>query len=392
MVLGHDRTVRQWWRAHPILADAVIAGALAVAVTPQLVFHARVGDPLLVAYVTLSLATIAPLSVRRRWPMAVFFGISVVAAVQWSIGVQLAADVSVLVALATVAAHRPVRDTAVAVAIAEVGAVAASVTWPHGLHVTEMLTVLTVFVLAATACGASVRNHRRVVAVLQEQSARARRERAQQTLLAVADERNRIARDMHDVIAHGLAVIVTLAAASTGRAARQPERVDEAVGLIERTARTALADTRHAVGTIRASDGLLPTPSIDGVPALLDLVTAAGLRATLQTHGAVDRVPAAIGVAVYRVTQEAITNTLKHASATTISVTITASRDELVLSIEDDGTGGTHETRAGGSGLVGMEERITQLGGTLDAGPDGARGWRVAAAIPLAVRPEGARA
>jgi signal transduction histidine kinase len=376
--------VRRWWRAHPIVSDAVMAGALAVAVTPQLAFHARAGDPLFGAYVALSLAMIAPLIARRRWPLAVFLGISVVAAVQWSIGVQLAADVSALVALATVAAHRPVRETAVAVAIAEAGAVAASASWPHGLHFAEMLTVLSVFVLAATALGTSVRSHRRVIAVLQQQSARAEQERAQQTRLAVADERNRIARDMHDVIAHGLAVIVTLAAASTGRAARQPERVDEVVGLIERTARTALDDTRHAVGTIRAGDGLHPTPSIDGLSLLVDVATAAGLCATLRTDGAVGRVPAAVGVAVYRVTQEAITNTLKHANASVVAVDVVIARDALVLNVEDDGVGGSHDTWDGGSGVVGMRERVTQLGGTLDAGIRDSSGWRVRATIPLA--------
>lgn len=387
MAQEDERAVRRWWRAHPTASDAVTAGVLAVAVTPQLAFHARAGDPLLISYVTLSLAMIAPLAVRRRWPMAVFVGISVVAAVQWSVGIQLAADGSVLVALATVAAHRPVRETAVAVVIAEAGALAASASWPHGLRSTEMLTVLSVFVLAATALGTSVRNHRRVVAVLEEQRARVEREREQQTRLAVADERNRIARDMHDVIAHGLAVVVTLAAASTGRAARQPERVDEAVALIERTARTALADTRHAVGTIRASDGLLPAPSIDDLAALLDVVTAAGLRATLQTEGTAERVPTAVGLAVYRVTQEAITNTLKHANASNLTVHVTVSRSALLLGIQDDGDGPTGPTPAGGSGLVGMRERITQLGGSLDAGPGGTRGWRVTASIPLDVRP-----
>ncbi len=361
-----------------------------VAVTPQLLFHARADDPQLTAYVVLSLLLIAPLTVRRRWPMLVFFSISVVAAIQWTIGVQLAADVSVLIALATVAASYPARGTVLAVVVAEVGVCAAAASWPHGLRFTEMLTVLTVFVLAAAVGGAYVRSRRRVIAVLRQQSLRAERERDRQTRLAIADERNRIARDMHDVIAHGLAVIVNLAAASTGRAGRHPARVDQAVGLIEQTARTALGEARQAVGAIRQDVDLHPTPAITDLPALLDTATTAGLRATLQTTGAIDAVPTTVGVAVYRVAQEALTNTLRHTTARTFTIDVAASSSQLVLRVDDDGTPAqvSGDVIGGGSGIIGMQERVTQLGGTLHAGSVGGYGWRVAATIPFSSAPQ----
>jgi signal transduction histidine kinase len=373
------------WRMHPNVADGALAALLMAAVTPQLLFHARADDPQLAAYVTFSLLLIAPLTVRRRWPMPVFLGVAVVAAVQWAVGVQLTADVSVLIALATVAASYPVRGTLLAVVVAEAGVVAAAARWPHGLRFTEMLTVLTVFVVAATACGAYVRSSRRVIGVLEQQRRQRERERDQQTRLAIADERNRIARDIHDVIAHGLAVIVNLAAASTGRARTHPTRVDQAVELIEQAARTALTEARHAVGTIRHDVDLRPTPTITELATLLETATTAGLRATLHTTGAVDDVPTAVGVAVYRVTQEAMTNTLRHATANTFTVDVTVSSDQLVLSIEDDGTATRLDATPRGVGIIGMRERIVQLGGTFSAGPADGGGWRVAATIPLPV-------
>lgn len=381
----------RWVRAHPTATDSVLAGLLMAAVVPQLAFHARAADPQLVAYAVLSVLMILPLALRRRWPMLVFVTVATVGAVQWVIGVQLAADLSVLIALTTVAASYPVRGTLVAAAIAEVGAVAAAWSWPHGLRFSEMLTVLSGFVLAAVASGAFVRSRRRLVEFLQGDMARLQEDRARLAELAVADERVRIARDMHDVIGHGLTVIVTLAAASVRRATRQPERVDQAVALIEQTARTALTDTRAAVRGLRTDDVLRPTPTVADVPTLLDTARAAGLHATVNVEGPTETLPPGVGVCVYRITQEAITNTLKHASATAVVVTIAVTDHHLLLCVEDDGAGIAAAAVHDGVGVIGMRERVASVGGSLSVGRAAGGGWRVAATLPLGASSPGAR-
>lgn len=386
------QSVAGWWQTYPAAADACVAGALLLAVMPQMLYQARVAGPLLIAYALLSGAFVVSLLFRRRAPLAVFCAVTGIGAAQWLIGVQLTADVAILIALATVAAAYPARGTLLAAGLAEVGAVAAAARWPHGLQFLEMLTILTLGVLAATVTGAYVRSRQRVIVTLRQHNQQLEHGREQHSLLAVADERNRIARDMHDVIAHGLAVIVTLAAGSRGKANRVPDRVDNAVALIEETARTALADARSAIRTIRVdAEHHRPTPTIAHLPALVQTVEAAGLHPTIRVSGSLGGLPMAVQVAVYRVTQEALTNVMRHASDADVTIVLEVASRQLTLDVVSDSVNGEGVAPAEGrgSGVIGMRERVHQLGGLLDVGPTVGSGWRVHAVFPLPPRAKG---
>jgi signal transduction histidine kinase len=388
-VPGPPHPVAVWWSTHVVAADAAVAVLVAVAVVPQISFHWRSGDPATPAYVLLSVLLIAPLAWRRRAPLRVFCGVAVVGLAQLVIGVALAADVVVLITLTTVAAIYPLRTALVAAGVVELGALGAALRWPHGLRPSEMFVVLTVFVIACVTSGAYVRSRRRAIAMLREHAEHLRRERRQQTQLAVVEERTRIARDMHDVVAHSLTVVVTLAVGARGRASTEPDRVDRVVGLIEQTGRSALGDARAAIGTLRADASLQPIPTLEGVEQLVRALADTSLPARLRTAGDLERVPPAIGIALYRVTQEAIANAVKHAAgASAISVEVTVGHDRAEVEILDDGRTGAviDEVRrdAGGLGLIGMRERIDQHGGTFVAGPVPTGGWRVLARVPFA--------
>lgn len=376
--------VVRWARTNPTAVDTALAVLVFAATLPQVLFHARASDPMIGAYAVMSILLTAPLTYRRRRPFLVFLAVTVVGGVQWLIGIQLTADVSVLIALATVAASYPFRAALLAAAVTEFAAAAAAWRWPHGLRVTEMLTILSVFVVAATMSGAYVRSRRRLIRLLRQDRTRLRRDRGRLAELAVADERVRIARDMHDVVGHALTVIVTLAAASAGKAGKLPDRVDDAVALIEQTARSALTDTRTAIRGYRSDDEVQPTPSLSDIGGLLDAVEAAGLRTTIEMNGDAADVPTAVGVCAYRIAQEAVTNTLRHSGACNVAVTIGVMQDHLHLSLEDDGA--KHDMPVVGpvgSGILGMRERVASVGGTLSVGPGTDGGWRVSATMPL---------
>jgi signal transduction histidine kinase len=204
-----------------------------------------------------------------------------------------------------------------------------------------------------------------------------------QASLAAAAERARIARELHDIVAHHLSVIVLQAggARAAGRAA------DEALEKIEHSGRQALTETRRLLGVLRepAEDsGLAPQPGIGELSRLADSVRAAGLPVNLVVAGDHATVPAAVDVSVYRVVQEALTNVLKHARAARVDVTVSCTDAAVTIEIADNGTGESRDrNHAGGHGLAGMRERIAIFGGQLQAGPQPGGGFAVRAELPL---------
>ncbi|HEU0169852.1 MAG TPA: sensor histidine kinase [Acidimicrobiales bacterium] len=243
--------------------------------------------------------------------------------------------------------------------------------------------------------GDSRRTRREQVEMIEERAVRAERERDEQARLAVREERTRIAREMHDIVAHSVSVMVVQAGAARRLVERDPHAAAEAAGQVEATGRDALREMRRAVGVLRA-DGegdvtgasappaaLEPQPALSDVPALVAGYRDAGLDVRLRTDGEPCPLPSGVELAAFRIIQEALTNTIKHAGPARAEVRIVYGPDALTVVVADDGRGAGFEPGPGGHGIVGMRERVTVYDGDLDAGPHPGGGFRVRARLPL---------
>jgi signal transduction histidine kinase len=233
---------------------------------------------------------------------------------------------------------------------------------------------------AAVVLGLNVRTRRAYLASVEERAAQLERERDQQGLLAAAAERARIAREMHDIVAHNLSVMIALADGAGYMAEQDPQRAAGAMGQVSETGRHALGEMRRLLGVLREDDStaLAPQPGLADLEPLLEQVRAAGLHATLETVGAPVALGAGAELTVYRLVQEALTNVLKHAGAhahATVRLHYDATGVEVEVS--DDGHGRARVAVGAGQGLNGMRERAAVYGGELEAGPAPGGGWRV---------------
>lgn len=370
----------RWFGRHPLLADGCLAVFLAVA-TGVDVLHR--GTP---TTFSLNAALWLPVVFRRRAPVIAFILVGLIAAVQWAIRVPLGGDLSVLFMLYTVAAHRGWKLAAVAAGAVEIGVVLAVIRfagdgWPR------FLLLLTVLVFASVLLGITQQSRRSHLAALVSRADRVEREAEQQAELATAAERTRIAREMHDIVAHSLSVMVALAdgAALTD----QPEQARSAMRQVARTGREALADTRRVLDVLRTDSSpaeLAPLPGLDALEALLTTVRATGLHTSISVTGNVFAVPEAGQTAIYRIVQEALTNTLKHArQADQAAVRLSYSYPIIDVEIIDNGTrqaGRPGAAPAGvAHGLLGIRERAALFGGDSRAGWSPAGGWRVAVTL-----------
>jgi signal transduction histidine kinase len=332
-----------------------------------------------------------PLAWRRRAPITVFLFIATAAFAQWLDYRPLFADTALFVALYGVAVARPLRAAIAATVILEGGALLATVRWAPSGSGSQNFALLSGAVVAAVVSGVHLRARRLYVASLLERATRLELERDQQARLAAAAERARIAREMHDVIAHSLAVVISLANGATAKLRRDPEQSRDALESISELGRRALDDTRQLLSVLRTDDGAetrAPQPGIDEIADLVDQAASTGLAATLTVHG--DPVPVATGPALgaYRIVQEAITNTLKHAKdATAVTVEFTWTVHRLQITIDDDGRASAPSSNLpAGFGLAGMRERAALYGGRATAGPRDGGGWTVNATIPTIQR------
>ena len=250
-----------------------------------------------------------------------------------------------------------------------------------GLMVVGTITIVAVWALANLQ-----RARVRQLALVRDRAEQAVREREHRTALAVADERARIAREMHDVVAHSLSVIIAQADGGRFVASQKPEKAVEVLGTIGETGRAALADMRSLLGVLRQEDetSFGPQPGPEMLPDLVERVRAAGLEVDLELDAPLEDLPQALGVSVFRLVQESLTNVLKHAGqGATAAVRSFRTADELVIEVLDDGRGVDPSSDGQGHGLTGMRERMSVFGGTLSAGPLPSRGYRVRAGIPL---------
>ncbi|MGW7444602.1 sensor histidine kinase [Kitasatospora sp. NPDC054795] len=334
--------------------------------------------------VALTAALALPLLWRRRAPRTVFGAVAAAALVQWLTGVQLPADVALLVALYTVAATSGRRGTLVAGALVEAGALLACLRWAtEGAFLTPFVAV-TATVVAAAVLGVNVRTTRAYLAALEERAARLEHEQEQQARLAVAEERTRITREMHDIVTHNLSVMVALTDAAVYAQHRSPDRATTAMLQISETGRQALTDMRRSLGVLRTDEPDAqrhPLPGIAQLQALADQMGAAGLPTRLDVHGGHAHIPATAQLTVYRLVQEALTNTLKHTpTGTRATVRIQCSTAAVTVDVTDNGPRPPHPhpaTAPSGHGIPGMRERSAAYGGTLRAGPLPDGGWAV---------------
>ena len=344
------------------------------------------------AEVVVLIISVAPLLVRRIWPLPVFGWIllTAIAAGLWS---RSAIDgLALLIALYTVASRRPRRDALVCAGLLEVVAVTALLLYANSRWWFDAIFV-SGMVAAALGLGLYFASRRAYLAELQDRAERLERERDQQAALAAAAERARIAREMHDIVAHHLTVMTTLAEAAVATSTSSPEKATDVMRSVAVTGRRALADTRRLLGVLRERDGtgpgsaeaLQPVPDLSQLDALIEQVRSAGLDTALELHGQAPDVPAGVQLAVYRLVQEALTNTLKHGGAgARASVRLSFEPGELRVDVNDDGAGSAASAAAGvGGGLPGMRERVRAYGGDVQAGPRQPAGWAVSARLPL---------
>ena len=362
----------------------VAAGALALGLGGLGVggashLHYRSTDALAVL---LAVATTVPLAWRRVWPgwVLVVSGTAELANVLIGYRPGLA-WIAVVFAVYSFAAERSQRAEVWPALIwaAELGVMAALA--PHPNDPWYPGGVFAVSALAWVRGDWSWSRRR------EEERARAERARA-----AVVDERARIARELHDVVAHALGVIVMQAGGAGAMPVLDERQARRVLGTIERTGRQAFAEMRRLVGVLRedgAGPELEPAPDVGGLPGLVEEMNEAGLRVSLEVTGEPPGGSEGVQVSAYRIVQEALTNTLKHAGAARAMVRLSWTAESLELEVIDEGPrsdGGLAERRSpgsGGHGLVGMRERVALYGGDLDARPTPAGGFRVVAHLPL---------
>ncbi|MFV0128493.1 sensor histidine kinase [Streptomyces sp. HMX112] len=341
------------------------------------------------------------LALRRRAPEKTLLLVAALGVAQLALDVEPnPADFAMLVAIYTIAVHDGSRwASRFALAGGVCAAPLAQLRWPEEyvsvpgrLFITVVMTVP--FVLA-WVLGDSMRTRRAYFAQLEERASRLEREREAQAKVAVAAERARIARELHDVVAHNVSVMVVQADGAAYVLDSSPEQARTALETISSTGRQALAEMRRLLGILRTgepqeSEDYVPQPDVQQIEDLVEQVRAAGLTVDFRIEGTPRPLPSGVELTAYRIVQEALTNTRKHGGPDAgASVRLVYFDDGLGLLVEDDGRGAAHELYEDGGadgrghGLIGMRERVGMVGGTLDAGPRPGGGFRISALLPL---------
>jgi signal transduction histidine kinase len=372
-----------------IVAVLTVLGLFSIGVNP---FRDRgLVSPLLIPLaVGLLLIQTVPLAWRRTHPSLVLVLIASAFGVKILLGMNTgAAAVGLLIGMYSVAVYGSGRLRVFFLALAGLGFVAGFVVFAlTGNPRSFALSVPSLAHAAAWLLGDYLRTRRAYVAQLEDRAARLERERDQDRQLAADQERSRIARELHDVVAHDVSVIAIQAGAARTIQASQPQAAVQALGLIETTARRTLVELSQLLGVLRKGDGVSadrnPQPGIDQLPLLVNELRSAGLSVDVSTNGEPRPLPPAVDLSAYRILQEATTNVLKHAQARRVQIRIVYRPNDLVLMIRDDGVGRrAASTGTSGHGLIGMRERVSLFGGKLRAGAPPMGGFVVAARLPI---------
>ena len=361
--------------------DGALALAGATALIVDGLLKATDGLPL-VAY-PLAVVAAAPLAFLRRAPLAALLGVEAGAIACVAVfDPTWAAVALVMVALFTVALRGDRQRSLVVGAVTGVALVATILALSGGIDELGELAIRLLLVFAALVAGDTLRSRRALRAAALERAEREERDREEESRRRVASERLRIARDLHDSLAHALVAINVRA----GVAAHLPHSQDPAAALldIKAVSADALRDLRATLDLVREQDEEAPvSPVLDlsALPELINRARASGLDADVDVEVNGEAVPSPVGQAAFRIVQEALTNVLRHANASSAHVLVATSSGALRVEITDDGRGGTGGNE--GHGLRGMEERAAALGGCVVTGPRVEGGWRVQALLPL---------
>jgi signal transduction histidine kinase len=389
-----------WLRRHPKLVDGLLA--LLVLGFGLSVYGSWARHP---ALIPVMVALAVPIVFRRQYPTAAFAAAVAVGAVQVvAFRGPSTADVSVLVLLYSLAVSRPRRASAPGLAICVLGAAVATVRWGVAGDGTAWQVLLAMGLVSTPAlltwlAADSVRWRRGYYAALEEKARRLERERDALAQVAAAAERARIARELHDIVAHHVSVMVVQADGAAFALENSPDKTREALGAISGTGRQALAEMRRLLGMLRSPSAGPPGPELAPVPGtsqlsvLLEQTRTAGVPVTFRQEGTPVAGPAdGADLAVYRVVQESLTNVRRHGGpGVSAAVTIRYTADGVTIRVTDDGRGAAAQpapangtgTDSTGHGLHGMRERVELYGGTVTAGPRAGGGYQVTATLPL---------
>jgi len=335
----------------------------------------------------LGLAFTGSLAWRRRIPLAPLALAFPVLAVTGPGGLDGTPALLLAMVVAVYSVGSETRDTEALAGALGVGAlVAGAVLRDPDARESLGDLLLPVFILGgAWLAGLAIRFRRDQARAAEDRAAELDRAREAEARTAVADERARIARELHDVVAHAIGVIVVQARGGRRTLDTDPEASREALGAIETTAVGALAEMRRLLGVLRADDdgiALAPRPGLRDLDRLIDQVREAGLPVELSVEGDPVELAPGVDLSAYRIVQEALTNALKHAGPASARVVVRYGGGRLDLEVSDTGPGGS-AGRSAGHGLLGMRERVALYGGDLEAGPQQGGGFSVRAHLPL---------
>ncbi|MET7389760.1 sensor histidine kinase [Streptomyces sp. NPDC005385] len=389
-------------RRHPTWVDSFwavallgITGVNIVSVDGAADHHGSVAETLPIAFF---LCVVVAL--RRRMPEKMLVLAAVMGFVQLVVDVEvMTADFAMLVIIYTVAADGARWASRFALAGGLCAGTLAQLRWPaneSGALSGVLIAIFqTVPFALAWVLGDSIRTRRAYLAQLEERAARLEKEREAQAKVAVAAERARIARELHDVVAHNVSVMVVQADGAAYVMDTAPDQAKKALETISGTGRQALAEMRRLLGVLRTGEHqeggeYVPQPDVEQLDDLIEQCRVSGLPVDFKVEGTPRPLPSGVELTAYRIVQEALTNTRKHGGPNAgASVRLVYFDDGLGLLVEDDGKGAPHElyeeggADGQGHGLIGMRERIGMVGGTLDAGPRPGGGFRISALLPL---------
>ncbi|MFI1103765.1 sensor histidine kinase [Streptomyces melanogenes] len=393
-------------RRHPTAVDTLWAVFL-LGISGMSLVSAGVGHGSTPAALLIAIGLSVVVALRRRAPEKMVVLAALMGLAQLALNVSPnVSDFAMLVAIYTAAAVGERWASRFALVGSLLAAVIAMVRWPdytdngdnNGTSPGQtvfFVVVMTVPFILAWVLGDSMRTRRAYFAQLEERAARLEKEREAQAKVAVAAERARIARELHDVVAHNVSVMVVQADGAAYVMESAPDQAKIALETISMTGRQALAEMRRLLGVLRTGEHreageYVPQPDVEQIEELVEQVRTAGLTVDFKIEGTPRPLPSGVELTAYRIVQEALTNTRKHGGPEAgASVRLVYFDDGLGLLVEDDGRGAAHEMYEDGGadgqghGLIGMRERVGMVGGTLDAGPRPGGGFRISALLPL---------
>ena len=390
MASRYERFVA-WFRAlNPWVLDAVLGTVFTIAGLVNLfgstdpAVDYRNADAL---GVVLSLGCSVPFFFRRRAPFAT--ALVTTAAVTLLLILEYPSNTQtqmVLVSAYTLASHAEGLRRIVGFAAIEIGVGAVAAIGTPGASTAEII-LAGAFYAAAYFFGAAMRNRRLYLEQVEERAASLEREHEESAKRALADERLRIAQELHDVVAHSMGVIAVQAGVGAHVIDTDPAEAKKSLDAISTTSRATLTEIRRLLGVLRSDDdgGYEPAPGLADLDRLVTDLDGAGLAVDVQVEGARHELPPGVDLTADRIVQEALTNVLKHAGPASATVTVGYEPDAVRIEVLDDGRGVNGRASAGGHGLVGMRERVAVYGGTLETGPRVGGGFRISARLPYGV-------